>query len=81
MKREKVEKGIFRHYKGSLYEVLGVAEYTETGEAVVVYKALYGERKLWVKPVDNFCDVLKTKKGSVLRFKYLGSSREEKNRD
>ncbi|GAA3910866.1 hypothetical protein GCM10022228_22480 [Halomonas cibimaris] len=46
--------GIYRHYKGALYEVLGGARHSETEEALVVYRALYGEYGLWVRPLAMF---------------------------
>jgi hypothetical protein len=48
--------GLYRHYKGNSYQVIGVARHTETEEAVVVYRALYGERGLWVRPQRMFCE-------------------------
>ncbi len=44
--------GRYRHFKGNEYEVLGVAQHSETCEALVVYRAMYGERGLWVRPVS-----------------------------
>ena len=43
--------GKYRHYKGNLYEVVGVARHSETLEEMVVYRALYGEGGLWVRPM------------------------------
>ncbi|WP_386082140.1 DUF1653 domain-containing protein [Vreelandella sp. F11] len=54
--------GIYRHYKGSLYEVLGTAQHSESEEHVVVYRALYGEYGLWVRPLDMFVETV-TKEG------------------
>lgn len=48
--------GIYRHYKGPLYEVLGVARHSETEEPLVVYRALYGEYGLWVRPLAMFTE-------------------------
>ena len=45
---------IMRHFKGNLYLIIALAEHTETGEELVVYKALYGEGKIWVRPVRMF---------------------------
>ena len=49
-----IEPGLYRHYKGNDYEVLGVATHSETDERVVVYRALYGEFGLWVRPLTMF---------------------------
>ncbi len=46
--------GIYRHYKGNLYRVVGLARHSESLEPVVVYEALYGERGLWVRPAAMF---------------------------
>ncbi|KPQ26545.1 DUF1653 domain-containing protein [Halomonas sp. HL-93] len=48
--------GIYRHYKGSLYEVLGTAQHSETEEPLVVYRALYGDYGLWVRPLEMFTE-------------------------
>ena len=45
-----IKPGRYRHFKGSEYQVLGSATHSETGEAMVVYRALYGEGGLWVRP-------------------------------
>ena len=50
------EPGLYRHYKGKDYRVLGVARHTETEEPVVVYQALYGGRGLWVRPAAMFAE-------------------------
>ena len=47
-----IKPGKYRHFKGNLYEVLGVARHSETMEHMVVYRALYGEHGLWVRPAD-----------------------------
>lgn len=46
-----IEPGTYRHFKGAEYEVIGVARHSETEEEHVVYRALYGERGLWVRPL------------------------------
>lgn len=45
-----LKPGIYRHFKGNLYELIGVAKHSETLEPMVVYRALYGEGGLWVRP-------------------------------
>lgn len=54
--------GIYRHYKGSLYEVLGTARHSESEEPLVVYRALYGDYGLWVRPLAMFTESV-TKEG------------------
>jgi len=49
-----IATGRYRHYKGGEYEVLGVVRYSETCEPMVLYRALYGERGLWVRPHAMF---------------------------
>ena len=56
--------GIYRHYKGQLYEVLDVAQHSETEEWLVVYRALYGDYGLWVRPLAMFMESV-TKEGST----------------
>ena len=46
--------GLYRHYKGNDYDVIGFAKHTETGESFVVYRALYGDGLLWVRPQAMF---------------------------
>jgi len=49
-----IQTGRYRHYKGLDYEVMGVARHSETLEPLVVYRPLYGESGLWVRPFDMF---------------------------
>lgn len=60
--------GLYRHYKGNDYEVVAVARHSETLEPVVVYRALYGERGLWVRPYAMFCGQVVVDGRSVRRF-------------
>jgi len=48
--------GLYRHYKGGLYEVIGTARHSETREPMTVYRALYGEHGLWVRPAAMFSE-------------------------
>jgi len=51
-----IEPGRYRHYKGNDYEVIGEARHSETEEPFVVYRALYGERGLWIRPLAMFLE-------------------------
>lgn len=53
-----ITAGTYRHYKGKLYEVIDVARHSETEEQLVVYRALYGERGLWVRPLAMFTETV-----------------------
>ena len=53
MERE-ITPGAYRHFKANEYEVIGVAKHSETEESLVIYRALYGERGLWVRPAAMF---------------------------
>ena len=50
--------GVYRHYKGKLYDVIGIATHSETGEQLVVYRPQYGERALWVRPLAMFTQIV-----------------------
>ena len=47
-----LEKGLYQHYKGNMYEVYMTAQHSETEEWMVVYKALYGKQGMWVRPYE-----------------------------
>lgn len=61
-------RGIYRHYKGPLYEVTGVAHHSESEEALVVYRALYGDYGLWVRPLEMFCESVDVEGVTTPRF-------------
>ena len=63
-----ITPGTYRHYKGNLYEVVDVATHSETEERLVVYRALYGERGLWVRPLDMFTETVEVDGVTVQRF-------------
>ena len=65
--------GRYRHFKGNEYEVLGVAKHSETLEELVVYKALYGEHGLWVRPLAMFLEEVEHNGRKVPRFEYIGN--------
>jgi hypothetical protein len=63
--------GRYRHYKGNDYRVVGVARHTETGELVVVYQALYGERGLWIRPHAMFIEQIAVAGEMQPRFAFV----------
>jgi hypothetical protein len=63
------EPGRYCHYKGGLYEVLGVARHSETAEELVVYRALYGDFGLWVRPKTVFLETVMVDGKSIPRFR------------
>jgi hypothetical protein len=63
--------GKYRHYKGNEYEVIGVATHSETREAMVVYRPLYGEMGLWVRPLAMFLEDVTVDGKTVPRFARL----------
>ncbi|HEY6644854.1 DUF1653 domain-containing protein [Povalibacter sp.] len=66
--------GLYRHYKGNDYEVIGVGRHSETEESVVIYRALYGERGLWVRPLRMFTEFVDHDGRKVPRFAYMKDS-------
>lgn len=70
----KLQKGIYRHYKGNLYEVIDVAQHSETQEYLVVYKTLYGDFSTWVRPLDMFQESVERDGQQVARFEFVESS-------
>ena len=56
LKQEPIQPGIYQHYKGPRYQVLGDVTHSETEETLVLYRALYGERGLWVRPASMFTE-------------------------
>jgi hypothetical protein len=69
--------GLYRHYKGNQYEVLGFAKHSETLEDMVVYKALYGERGTWVRPLSMWENPIDVGGKAVKRFEYIGGVTED----
>ncbi len=69
-----IRPGRYRHYKGKDYDVLGCARHSETEEDFVVYRALYGERGLWIRPKAMFEETVTVDGKSVPRFAFLGPS-------
>lgn len=69
---ESIKPGRYRHFKGKEYEVLGVARHSETEEELVVYRALYGNFGLWVRPVRMWNETVERDGKTFRRFTYIG---------
>lgn len=67
-----LKAGKYQHYKGNFYEVIGVAKHSETLEELVVYRALYGEGGIWVRPLEMFTENVEIGGSQIPRFKYVG---------
>ncbi len=71
-----LQPGLYRHYKGPEYRVIGVARHSETEEEVVVYQALYGEYGLWVRPLSMFTGTVEVDGQTMLRFALIKAEPE-----
>lgn len=69
-----IRTGKYRHFKGGLYEVLCTAKHSETGEEMVVYRALYGEGAVWVRPASMWDEQITRDGETFARFTYLGDT-------
>lgn len=67
-----LKTGKYRHFKGKEYEVLGIASHSETMEPMVVYRALYGEHGLWVRPLSMWNETVDRDGYHGPRFQYIG---------
>ena len=67
-----IKPGRYRHFKGGEYEVIGVGKHSETLEEYVVYRALYGEGGLWVRPASMWNETVERDGKSFRRFEYIG---------
>ena len=72
MARKKIKLGKYRHYKGRMYELMGVAKHSETEEDYAVYKTLYKNRlsSLWIRPLEMFFENVVVNGKSIPRFQY-----------
>ena len=67
-----IKQGKYRHFKGNEYEVLYIAKNSETLEDMVVYRALYGEGEVWVRPASMWEERVLYQGETVLRFAFIG---------
>ena len=73
---EYLRPGLYRHFKGNYYEVIGLARHSETGEQMVVYRALYGEHGLWVRPLSMWNEIVELDGKTYRRFTFVGDGEE-----
>ena len=69
---EEIKKGRYRHFKGNEYEVIGTAKHSETLEEYVVYKALYGDGGLWIRPKEMWNETVERDGKVFKRFEFIG---------
>ena len=69
---DEIKIGKYRHFKGNEYEVLGIASHSETLAPMVVYRALYGEGGLWVRPASMWNETVTRDGHTFPRFTYIG---------
>ena len=67
-----IKLGKYRHFKGGEYEVIGLAKHSETQEEMVVYRALYGNGEIWVRPVSMWNETVEKDGKTFSRFTYIG---------
>ncbi|MCH7333102.1 DUF1653 domain-containing protein [Acinetobacter modestus] len=67
-----LQRGIYQHYKGQIYQVFNVARHSESEEQLVVYQCLYGDYSMWVRPLSMFVETVELEDGQVIpRFKLI----------
>ena len=69
---DEIRPGRYRHFKGNEYEVIGLARHSETQEEMVVYRALYGDFGLWVRPAQMWNETVERVGKTFRRFTYIG---------
>ena len=69
---DEIKPGRYRHFKGYEYEVIGLARHSETQEEMVVYRALYGDFGLWVRPARMWNEPVERDGKTFRRFTYIG---------
>lgn len=72
-----IKLGRYRHFKGNEYEVIAIARHSETLEDMVVYRALYGDKSVWVRPLSMWNETITKDKKSFPRFEFIGDKQEK----
>lgn len=71
MGKKSLKMGIYQHYKGKEYQVMGIARHSESLENLVVYRALYGKKEFWVRPLKMFLENVEADGKKMPRFKFI----------
>lgn len=69
-----IKTGVYRHYKNKLYQVIGVGRHSETEEEHVVYRTLYGDRGLWIRPLAMFDGDVEVDGEQMKRFTWIADN-------
>lgn len=75
---QNLKPGIYRHFKGGEYELIGIVTHSETLEKMVLYRALYGEKQVWVRPASMWTETVEKDGLLMRRFAYIGDKTERK---
>lgn len=75
---QNLKPGIYRHYKGGEYELIGIVTHSETLEKMVLYRALYGEKGFWVRPAHMWSETVEKDGIFMRRFTYIGEKDKKK---
>ena len=70
-----IKPGLYQHYKGNQYEVIDTVRHSETEEVLVLYRALYGEQGLWVRPLEMFTESVNIDGLCIPRFEFISENR------
>lgn len=76
MGNNEIKSGKYKHYKGKEYEVIGIAKHSETLDELVVYRALYGNYDLWVRPLKMFIEDVEVDGKRMPRFVFVGDLKD-----
>ncbi|NOQ81365.1 MAG: DUF1653 domain-containing protein [Methylophaga sp.] len=77
MSKINIPKGIYKHFKGHVYKVIGIAKHSETLEEQVVYVSISDETDIWVRPATMFLDVVERDGKRFQRFEFWGESEND----
>ena len=69
---DEIKPGRYRHFKGNEYEVIGLARHSETQEEMVIYRTLYGDFGLWVRPARMWNETVERDGTTFRRLTYIG---------